>query len=129
MNKSTEKVATEVGERVLTDTSGIFAVSNGESRYWSQAVDEFSRYGWCGFGKGKEEIGEFYDGVCKYLQGCGFKMKYLHCDNAGENVKQLREVAEKCGIELEYTVPYIYLSLMELWREDSLSYWKRQRQC
>ena len=33
-------------------------------------------------------------------------MKYLRCDNAGENVKQLREVAEKYGIEMEYTAPH-----------------------
>ena len=106
VNKSTDKVAKEVGERVLVDASGPFEVSKGGSRYWFQAVDEFSRYGWCGFGKNKTEIGEFYDGVCKYLQGCGYKLKYLRCDNAGENVKHLKEVAEKYGIEIEYTAPH-----------------------
>ena len=30
----------------------------------------------------------------------------MRCDNAGENVKQLREVAEKYEIEMEYTAPY-----------------------
>ena len=61
VSKSTEKKATEVGERVSIDTSGPFEISNGGSRYWFEAVDDFSRYGWCGFAKTKKEIDEIYE--------------------------------------------------------------------
>ena len=105
VNKSTERIAVEPGERICVDASGPFQVSNGGSRYWFQAVDEYTRYGWCGFAKLKSEIGNFYESVCEWLKSKGFEMKYLRCDNAGENIKQLKEVAFKFGVELEFTAP------------------------
>ena len=105
INKSSTKIATMIGERIYVDTSGPFEVSSGGSRYWFEAVDEFSRYGWCGFAKTKDEIDGFYEDVCKWFDNKGIKMKYLRCDNAGENIKQLKNVANKYGIEMEYTAP------------------------
>ena len=81
-------------------------MSSGGSRYWFQAVDDYSRYGWCGFAKTKKEIDEYYEEVCKFLKSKGYKMKYLRCDNAGENVKGLKQVALKYGVEMEFTAPH-----------------------
>ena len=33
-------------------------------------------------------------------------MKYLRYDNAGENGKGLKEVAQRYGVEMEFTSPY-----------------------
>ena len=42
----------------------------------------------------------------KYLEGLSQKVKYIRCDNAGENQGKLQKVCASFGIELEYTAPY-----------------------
>lgn len=40
------------------------------------------------------------------MKSKGCNRKYLCCDNAGGNVKGLKKVAQKYGVEMEFTAPH-----------------------
>ena len=71
------------------------------------AVDDHTRYKFSGFMKEKSDIGSFAKEVLKKVKAAGHMVKYVRCDNAGENTKQLRDACEEeTGIILEFTAPY-----------------------
>ena len=40
------------------------------------------------------------------LKGANVEVKYMRCDNAGENCKQVQEECEKRGVTIEFTAPH-----------------------
>ena len=95
------------GERLYLDTSGPYKISFGGSNYWFMAVDDATRYKYTGFGKHKSDIGEFAISVFNKVKSANHTVKFVRCDNAGENVNQLQDACEGItGITMEYTAPY-----------------------
>ncbi len=78
-------------------------VSLGGSKCWILIVDDATRFKWSYFVRSKDEI---LDTVEKFLIKKLNKhdIRYLRCDNAGEN-KKLSDVSDKYGIQIEYTTP------------------------
>ena len=88
------------------DTSGPYPTSLGGSEYWFLAVDDFTRYKISGFAKKKSEIGDFMKEVLSRVRIAGHSTEFVRCDNAGENIKQLKEACEVVnGLQMEYTAP------------------------
>ncbi len=98
--------ATLPGERLFTDISGPFAESIIKNKYWIMVVDNCSRMKWSFFRKKKSDIGQALDGFLTQLRGIGYETKYLRCDNAGENTRQLSDLCKRLGIKIELTAPH-----------------------
>ncbi len=103
VKKSTENRAKKRCERLFVDVRSLPNESLAGSRYWILIVDNATRYKWSYFIRTKDELvntmGRF---LIKKLNNHG--IKYLRCDNAGENMK-LSNVCDRYGIEIEYTAP------------------------
>jgi hypothetical protein len=97
---------TKPGERLYVDVSGPYTASLGGSVYWAMAVDGKTRKAFSGFMKKKSEFGEFVESVIDKAATDGHTVKYIRCDNAGENTKQLKEVCAKKGVTMEFTSPH-----------------------
>ena len=70
-------------------------------------ADDFTRDKISGFAKKKSEIGDFMKEVLSRVQTAGHSTKFVRCDNAGENIKQLKEACVAVnGLQMEYTAPY-----------------------
>ena len=105
VGKTTEVQATSKGERLFIDLSGPYKKSLVSSQYWVLIVDDKTRKAWSFFVKNKKEIKKVTENLLLLLKGASVITKYMRCDNAGENTKQLREICEKNGIILEMTAP------------------------
>ena len=107
VTKKASEPACKPGEWLYFDTAGPYSTSLGGSTYWVMAVDDHTRYKFSGFMKEKSEIGSFATEVLKKVKAAGYTVKYVRCDNAGENTKQLREACEEeTGTIQEFTAPY-----------------------
>ncbi|GAX29244.1 hypothetical protein FisN_28Lu116, partial [Fistulifera solaris] len=105
--KSTSVKATQKGERLFIDLSGPYKKSLGQSTYWILIVDDFTHKAWSFFVSQKSMIKKVMEEFLERLKG--FKdvnVKYVRCDNSGENEKQLRSVCEPRGITMEFTAPH-----------------------
>ena len=69
-------------------------------------MDDYSRMKWSFFRKQKSEIGNVLDKFVEQLAGINYRTKFLRCDDAGENTKQLAAVCKRRGIKIEYTAPH-----------------------
>ena len=104
--KTTQEKSTVPGERLFVDISGNYAKSAVGNQYWVMAVDDYTRKRWSYFIKKKSDIGTVIEALLSSLAGAGHKTKYVRCDDAGENTKQLRKVCENRGIKMEFTAPH-----------------------
>lgn len=100
-NKSTIPV-----ERIMIDLASVQEVSIGGSRYWLLVVDEASDYGWSLFLRNKDELTNVMDRVLQALKVGGRNVKYIRCDNSGENIAfQKFCEAKYAEIKFELTSP------------------------
>ena len=99
--KKTTTKATRPGERLFTDISGPYAKSIIGNKYWIMVVDDYPRMKWSFFRKKKSDIGQALDGFLTQLRGIGYETKYLRCDDAGENTRQLSDLCKRLGIKIE----------------------------
>jgi len=95
------------GERLGFDISSIKDLSLGGSKFWLLVVDESSDMCWSFFLKGKGETHVKIHGlICELRDRFNKMVKFLRCDNAGENKKTEEYLKEKgIGIQFEYTAP------------------------
>ena len=104
--KFTVQKAGHPGERLFIDTSGPYAKSVIGNKYWMVIVDDFSPMKWSFFRKQKSDISKVLSGFLDQLEGFQYNTKFLRCDDAGENTKQLADVCKKRGITIEHTAPH-----------------------
>ena len=104
--KMTQEKATTPGERLFIDISGPYAKSAVGNQYWVMAVDDYTRKRWSYFIKKKSDIGIVIGALLTKLAGAGHKTKFVRCDDAGENSKQLKKVCENQGVKMEFTAPH-----------------------
>ena len=85
--------------------SSIKAKSYGGAKFWLLVMDDATGFIWSFFLKYKSQVKDKMIELIKDLdKKQGYKVKYLRCDNAGENLK----VEEEClklglGTTMEYT--------------------------
>ena len=107
VKKATSSRAEKVGERLFMDISGPFNPSMGGSTYWVLVVDDFSRMGFCGFLKAKSDLAQWMVKLVGFIKSHGHEVKFIRCDNAGENKTAIELLQEKNGgIIQEYTAPH-----------------------
>jgi transposase InsO family protein len=99
-------VAESPGERIMIDTSGPYPESIGGTIYWLKMNDDYTDKCWDRFMKKKSEVPRHVDELLTQLRAMERPVKFLRCDNAGEHRAQLVAVANKHGVQLEYTAPH-----------------------
>ena len=104
--KENENRSTTLGERLCIDTSSVKSKSYGGNKYWSLAVDEATGMAFASFLAKKSQVKEHIVPLICELQNKGKVVKYIRCDNAGENTK-LKEECDRLnlGVEFEFTAP------------------------
>ena len=92
---------------MFADMSGPFTKTPKGNKYIVQVCDDYSCFGISGFSKERSEFGLWLKmNVLKKLKGQNINVKYLRCDNTGENQSAFKEIGDEYGIELEYTAPH-----------------------
>ena len=91
--KTTKTHATIRGERLCIDISYVKNASFGGVKYWLLVVDEATDFKWSYFLKSKDETSECMSSLLNELQQKGIVVKYIRCDNAGENTSFQRKTS------------------------------------
>ncbi len=110
LNKQTSWKAKAPYERIFVDASGPHSETMGGNKYWFQAVDDFSRFGWCTFAKKKNEMLKFVESIFKEAKSAGYVVTCLRADGAGENDVPLKNLCltwdKNVNVHYEGTSPY-----------------------
>jgi len=108
-NTSKEKVLRSKvpGERLFIDISSVKGKSYSGSKFWLLVVDDNSDMAWSWFLKQKSDLKDKLLPFVKQLKNKDKKtVKYIRCDNAGENKKFEEACAnDGLGVQFEYTSP------------------------
>ena len=103
--KSTLTKADKPGERMFLDTTGPFPPSAGGSRYDIKMVDDYSGKTFGAKVARKTQLPASVKNHVVLLKGKGKQVKFIRCDNAGEQQGELEEVCREFGITLEKVAP------------------------
>jgi len=95
------------GERLFIDISSVKAKSYGQRKFWLMVMDDCTDYCWSYFLKQKSELQEEVIKLIKDLKMKeNIQVKYIRCDDAGENRKLEQECLKAgLGIQFEFTTP------------------------
>ena len=104
--KTASVKAKRPGERLFVDISGPYKKSVKGNKFWVMAVDDKTRYKWSRYIQTKDKICTVIRPIITMLKGRQLPVKYLRCDNAGENEKALEDMCREEGIDPEFTAPY-----------------------
>ena len=79
----------------------------GGSNFWILVVDQATKYKWSRFVKFKDEMATTINNIIKMIEKKGNKVRYVRCDNAGENTTIEEEIKENklTMITMEFTSP------------------------
>ena len=102
--KKAEKRDTVPGEMLHFDGSGPFPRTLGGNQYVYMAIDDATSAGFAHFCAHKDKWMKWLEeDIILAFKGLGKPVKIIRADNAGENVKWLKQIAVKNGIKLELT--------------------------
>ena len=101
------KKSTIPGERLFFDISSIKSKSFGGAKFWLLIIDDATGQAFSYFLKKKSETARKIVGLIKHLESTlNYKVKFLRCDNAGENIATEHVCKEEgLGVIFEYTAP------------------------
>ncbi|MFM8622083.1 MAG: reverse transcriptase domain-containing protein, partial [Holophagaceae bacterium] len=105
VNKVAKNPSTTPGERLMIDISSVKTTDNKKSgRFWLLVVDEATDMKWSFFLQSKSQQVPVLQSHIKILKEIGHPVKYIRCDNAGEN-ESLKKQLEQEGspIRFEFT--------------------------
>jgi hypothetical protein len=107
VNKTSEVSSDVPGERLMINISSVKKKSYGGKMFWLLVLDNCTDKAWSFFLKHKDDQVEVVIEHIKELNSkYGKVVKYIRCDNAGENIlfeKRCKE--EGLGIQFKYTSP------------------------
>ena len=83
---------------VCIDTTGPYPANPGSTFYWMCDFYCIIYMSWLYFAKRKSEMVKFVSNLLGILKIKGIKFEYLCCDNAGEDISELRTLCQKKGI-------------------------------
>jgi len=104
--KITTLKASTPAERLYVDISGPYKKSLIGSNYWILFVDQYTGKAWSYFVNKKSLLASIADALLTTLKSAGYVVRFLRCDNAGENMTSLSIVCTTQGIQIEYTAPH-----------------------
>ena len=115
--RSTKEHATEKGMRLFVDTAGPLPKSRGGIKYWQVAVDDYTDRVWVNFSPSKTHMTGFVEKLVTKMQGRGLKVKYIRCDNVGENRTlqerlQSKDPKLRMNCAINCIILYIVLDIM-----------------
>ncbi len=105
LNREADNCATIPGERIMID---IISTKNKKQmkigRFWLIVVDEATYMKWsCFLGTKKQQV-PLLLGLIKKLKEMGQRVRYIRCDNAGENITLQKELNnEGSNIQFKFT--------------------------
>jgi hypothetical protein len=106
--ETTHKLATHPGGRIMFDISSVQAISHAGNKFWLLIMDEFTGYCWSYFLRFKSDlVYEMVEWIKRFQREHNHLVKFIRCDNAGENHKLLHEVKRElthCP-KFEFTAP------------------------
>ena len=106
VNKESEGGSDIAGERLFIDISSVKKRSLGGSKFWLLILDDCTDQAWSHFLRKKDHQVKILIEFIKDLKPHGKVVKYIRCDNAGENISFENECKkEGLGIKFEYTSP------------------------
>ncbi len=107
LRKWTEKKSEIAGERLFIDISSVKGESYSGSKYWLLVLDDCTDHIWSYFLTAKSHTRKEMIILLKELSAkYGKAVKYIRCDNAGENKVLEKECqTQGLGIQFEYTAP------------------------
>ena len=87
-------------------TSSVKSLSYGGNKFWSLAVNDATGLPFSAFLARKSNVKDHIIPLIHELRDKGKTVKYIRCDNAGENLK-LQEACNrmKLGVQFEFTAP------------------------
>lgn len=106
VTKTPKKPAEAKGERLYLDISGPYKKTVKGSQYWVLIVDDKTRKAWSFFIPKKSEVKRVTESLLLLLKGANVIVKYIRCDNAGENTKGVSDLCRDHGIIIEKTAPH-----------------------
>jgi hypothetical protein len=86
VNKSWLNSSDVPGERLYIDISSIAERIFGGATFWALIIDDYSDYCWSCILKRKSVLKEKVKTLLTDLHIAGLNVKFIRCDNAGENV-------------------------------------------
>jgi len=97
--------STTPGERIMIDISSVKSTGNSTSgRFWLLVVDEATSMKWSFFLKTKSQQVTVLQSFLKTLKEIDHPVKYIRCDNAGENYSLKKQLDHQgSGIRFEFT--------------------------
>ncbi|MCP3667476.1 MAG: DDE-type integrase/transposase/recombinase, partial [Gammaproteobacteria bacterium] len=104
VKKWTGTRATVPYERVFVDITSLQHTSLGGSKHWAVVVDDATRFRWSFFMKDKSCLSNIMTTYLTTVRQQGHSIKFIRCDNAGENLG-LKRICNENGIKLEMTSP------------------------
>lgn len=105
LNKNAKNPSTTPGERIMIDISSVKNKDHEKSgRFWLLVVDEATDMKWSYFLVSKKQQVPVLQGLIKQLKEIGHPVKFIRCDNAGEN-ESLKKALDQEGsaIRFEFT--------------------------
>ena len=104
--RTTNNKSTIPGERLCIDISSVKNASYGGAKFWLMIIDDATRMCWSTFLKHKSDTSEKIVQFVKELKAKQYIVKYIRCDNAGEN-QSLQKECDKLilNIQFEFTGP------------------------
>ena len=102
LNKESTNQSRVPGERLMIDISSVKTKDSKRiGKYWLLLVDEATSMKWSFFLKSKDAQVPLLTGFIKTLQNQEKKVKYIRCDNAGEN-RSLQHALENEGMNIKF---------------------------
>ena len=107
INKKDNTYSKCPGERLYVDLSPSYKASMGGSKHWLLVVDQCTKFKWSCFLRKKNDLAEELMKIVKKISNDGNKVKFIRCDNGGENliIKQHLIDNDVKGIDMEFTSP------------------------
>ena len=106
VSRTSNTQSTKPGERLFIDITSIQAHSFGGKKFWLVVVDDATNLTWSFFLQQKNATAKEMFTLLKHLHSNGVIIKYIRCDNAGENVAletMIKTDPDLKHIQFEYT--------------------------
>ena len=105
ISKESKNKSTTPGERLMIDISSVKTKNNKKvGRFWLLVVDEATSMKWSFFLRSKKQQVDLLLGFIKNLKENNKKVKFIRCDNAGENVRLKKKIDDEgMDITFEFT--------------------------
>jgi hypothetical protein len=102
LNKESTNQSKVPGERLMIDISSVKTKNSKRvGKYWLLVVDEATSMKWSFFLKSKDSQVALLIGFIKTLQNQNKQVKFIRCDNAGENIS-LQQALDKEGMNIKF---------------------------